>query len=205
MFICIDVNIVIHFQIKVLMAEKAAERHKEDLLKEIGFRKDIEEKWNEKKEEHKQQVAELTRSTECAEQDLKELRQVLNQTCSETRDILTKLTQDREKIYEELTALQLENENLVGKYTIHSQELQSEAINLPNTVDELHELVLKHHQDLIIAKIGKEAAEEKANTLQSDILLLRDQITNDQQEKECLENSLLQEIDLLKYVFLCIR
>lgn len=41
---------------KVHAAEKAAERHKEELLKEIGFRKDMEEKWNEKKEEHKQQV-----------------------------------------------------------------------------------------------------------------------------------------------------
>lgn len=38
-------------------AEKAAERHKEELLKEIGFRKDMEEKWNEKKEEHKKQVS----------------------------------------------------------------------------------------------------------------------------------------------------
>lgn len=37
-------------------AEKAAERHKEELLKEIGFRKEMEEKWNEKKEEHKLQV-----------------------------------------------------------------------------------------------------------------------------------------------------
>lgn len=44
------------FEAKVLNAEKAAERHKEELLKEIGFRKDMEEKWNEKKEEHKKQV-----------------------------------------------------------------------------------------------------------------------------------------------------
>ncbi|KAJ3645672.1 hypothetical protein Zmor_023313 [Zophobas morio] len=183
---------------KVQMADKAAERHKEDLLKEIGFRKEMEEKWNEKKEEHKQQVAELTRSTECAEQDLKELRQMFQQTCSEMNEMLKRLTKGREKIQEELTALQKENDNLVGKYTIHSQELQSEAINLPNTVEELHELVLKHHQDLIIAKIGKEAAEEKVNTLQSDILLLRDQITNDQHEKELIENNLAQEIDLLK-------
>jgi Rab GTPase-binding effector protein 1 len=185
-------------EIKVQMAEKAAERHKEDLLKEIGFRKEMEEKWNEKKEEHKQQVAHLTRSTECAEQDLKEMRQMFNQTCSEMNEMLKRLTKGREKIQEELTTLQKENDNLVGKYTIHSQELQSEAINLPNTVEELHELILKHHQDLIIAKIGKEAAEEKVNTLQSDIMLLRDQITNDQHEKELIENNLAQEIDLLK-------
>lgn len=31
--------------------------------------------------------------------------------------------------------LQDENDKLVGKYTIHSQQLQSEIINLPNTVE----------------------------------------------------------------------
>lgn len=44
-------------EVKVVNAEKAAERHKEELLKEIGFRKEMEEKWNEKKEEHKKQVS----------------------------------------------------------------------------------------------------------------------------------------------------
>lgn len=44
---------------KVAAAEKATERHKEDLLKEIGFRKTMEEKWNEKKEEHKVQVGNI--------------------------------------------------------------------------------------------------------------------------------------------------
>lgn len=42
---------------KVVAAEKASERHREELLKEIGFRKEIEEKWNEKKEQHKHQVS----------------------------------------------------------------------------------------------------------------------------------------------------
>lgn len=46
----------LELEAKVATAEKAAERHKEELRKEIGFRKDMEEKWNEKKEEHKQQV-----------------------------------------------------------------------------------------------------------------------------------------------------
>ncbi|XP_018578233.1 rab GTPase-binding effector protein 1, partial [Anoplophora glabripennis] len=97
--------------------------------------------------------------------------------------------------------LQKENDNLVGKYTIHSQELQSEVINLPNTVEELHEVVLKNHQELIIAKIGKEAAEEKVNNLQSDIMLLRDQITNDQHERKGIEETLDQEIKTLrKYI-----
>lgn len=112
--------------------------------------------------------------------------------------------------------LQDENDKLVGKYTIHSQQLQSEFINLPDTVEvfhlklfsgcllifcfiqELQELVLKSHQELIIEKLGKETAEETVNNLKSDIMLLRDQITNDFQERQSLENNLVAEIDALK-------
>ncbi|XP_056643189.1 rab GTPase-binding effector protein 1 [Diorhabda carinulata] len=183
---------------KVVAAEKAAERHKEDLLKEIGFRKDMEEKWNEKKEEHKRQVAELTRMTECTEQDLKELQQFFNQTCSEMKTSLGKLTHEREMVHRELTRLQEENDMLVGKYTAHSQELQSEIINLPDTVQELHEIILKNQQDLIICKIGKEAQETKVNTLQSEIMLLKDRITNDQHERKGIEDSLEHEIKTLR-------
>ncbi|KAL3274712.1 hypothetical protein HHI36_016088 [Cryptolaemus montrouzieri] len=183
---------------KAAAAEKAVERHKEELLKEIGFRKEMEEKWNEKREELKHQVAELMSSTKCAEQDLKELHQMLNQSRTEFRSSLLKLTKDRERIHEEIKKLQLENDNLVGKYTLHSQELQSQAINLPNTVEELHELILKNNQELIIAKIGKENAEANVNNLQSNILLLNNQISNEQHERESLENNLMQEINVLK-------
>ncbi|KRT81476.1 hypothetical protein AMK59_5708 [Oryctes borbonicus] len=178
---------VLDLQAKVLTAEKAAERHREDLLKEIGFRKDMEEKWNEKKEEHKQQVTKLTRRIECAEQDLKELQQTFKQACTEVNSNLNDLKIDRERTQAELEKLQNENDNLVGKYSMHSQQLQSEMINLPNTVDELQELLLKSHQDLIIAKIGKEEAEEKMNGLRSDMVI-----------RESVESSLQEEINNLK-------
>lgn len=58
--------------------------------------------------------------------------------------------------------------------------------------------MLKSHQELIIEKLGKETAEETVNNLKSDIMLLRDQITNDYQERQSLENSLVTEIDALK-------
>nr|XP_022905105.1 rab GTPase-binding effector protein 1 [Onthophagus taurus] len=163
---------------KVVAAEKAAERHREDLLKEIGFRKDMEEKWNEKKEEHRKQVAELTCRTECAEQDLKELQQTFKQTCDDIGVNLRGLKSDRETIQQELEKLQNENDHLIGKYSVHSQQLQSEIINLPNTVQELHEHILNSHQDLIIAKIGKEEVENKAYALQSDIVIKESIITS---------------------------
>lgn len=87
---------------KVSASEKAAERHREDLLKEIGFRQDMEEKWNEKREEHKVQVGELTQRTNCAEQDLKELRQLFKETCIEVKERVESLASERETIYFEL-------------------------------------------------------------------------------------------------------
>ncbi|XP_066246693.1 rab GTPase-binding effector protein 1-like [Euwallacea similis] len=189
---------VSEFMKKVREAEKAAERHKEDLMKEIGFRKEMEERWNEKREENKQQVAELTRATDCTEQDLKELQQYFSETAKEMRSELIRLTKDRERIHQELGRLQTENENLLGKYTIHSQQLQSEVINLPDTVEELHELVLKNHQDLIIAKVGKEAAEEKIINLESNIVLLNSQLEHDHRERKVVEESLDFEIKQLR-------
>jgi Rab GTPase-binding effector protein 1 len=41
---------------QVATLERTIERYREDLTKESDFRKDMEEKWNEKKEEHKMQV-----------------------------------------------------------------------------------------------------------------------------------------------------
>lgn len=185
---------------KVLTAEKSAERHKEDLLKEIGFRKDMEEKWNEKKEEHKKLVAELTTRLECAEQDLKEAQDTCNQAVDGMRAWLAQLTTDRESVQKELERLQKENDHLVGKYAVHSQVLQNEFIDLPNSVEELQEAMLKLQQDLIIAKIGKEAAEEEKDKLRGEIILLRDQIASDQQSAKELETSLVTEMEQMKYV-----
>ncbi|KAF5282899.1 hypothetical protein FQR65_LT14176 [Abscondita terminalis] len=183
---------------KLLHAEKSGERYREELLKEIGFRKEIEEKWNEKKEQHKVQVAELTTRTDCAEQDLKELQEIFKQTCTEVQQHLAVLTSDREKVQMELEKLQVENDHLVGRYSVHSQQLQSEVINLPNTVEELQELVLKAHQDLIIAKIGKEVVEEQLNNSRFETILLKDQITNEQRAKDNLEKDLNLQISALQ-------
>ncbi|CAH0564540.1 unnamed protein product [Brassicogethes aeneus] len=183
---------------KAARAEKTAERHKEELSKEIGFRKEMEEKWNEKKEQHKQQVAELTRSTECTEQDLKELKDFYDLTVADLRHSIAQLGKEREQIYEEITKLQEDNDYFIGRYSVHSEILEREAINLPDTVEELHELILRKHQELITEKIGKETAESKLNTLQSEHVLLQSQIESERGVWKGLEGNLLQENSQLK-------
>ncbi|GLV43212.1 Rabaptin-5 [Carabus blaptoides fortunei] len=175
-------------------AEKGMERHKEDLLKEIGFRKDMEDKWNEKREEHKLQVSELNKRTLCAEQDLQELRKTYQDYCTEIMDQLSSLTREREQVYERLGSLQRENDYLVGKYSAHSQQLQNEAINLPDTIEELQEKLLKLQEEMIVAHVGKEAAQEQGQTLQGDIALLRDQLS----EREKIQQELTMHMEQMK-------
>ncbi|XP_044730505.1 rab GTPase-binding effector protein 1 [Chrysoperla carnea] len=183
---------------KLVAAEKILERQKEDLTKEISFRKDMEEKWNEKKEEHKEKVAELNKKTLCAEQDLQELRQTFEQTQMEITEQLTRLTKEREQVREHLNKVQQENDNLIGKHSIHSQQLQSEMINLPSDVDELQLVLLKSHEDLITASVAKEVALEQQESLRCEIQLMRDQMIIEQQTRQELENTLVAENDSLK-------
>ncbi|GLH11087.1 Putative 1-phosphatidylinositol 3-phosphate 5-kinase [Gryllus bimaculatus] len=177
--------------------ERTLQRYREDLAKESDFRKEMEEKWNEKKEEHKMQ-ADLKEKMQTAEEALNELRQTYSQTITEVTDQLVRLSQDREKVQKELTRLQLENENLVGKHSAHSQQLQNEMINLPDKVEDLHELLLKFHEELIAAKVAKEAAEEQVKTFRCENQLLRDQMSAEQQGRENMEDNLTSELVNLK-------
>ena len=91
----------------------------------------------------------------------------------------------------QLTKLQEENDSLVGIHSRTSQQMQEESINLPNTVEELHLLLLKYREDIIAAKVAKEHI---ADTKKSEILFLKDQIVSEQQERTRLEESLTNEI-----------
>ncbi|OAD54885.1 Rab GTPase-binding effector protein 1 [Eufriesea mexicana] len=164
---------------------------KEDLAKEVEFRKEMEEKWNEKKEEHKIKVAELTVTSQTLQQTLTELKRTFEQVQKNVKDELVKLTRGREEVQRHLIALQKENENLVGKHSKHSQQLQSESINMPNNVEELHISLLKIREDLIIAKVAQEVAQEKEETLRYEVTLLHEQMEQESRVKE-------QEILVLK-------
>lgn len=91
-----------------------------------------------------------------------------------------------------LNRLQKENENLVGKHSKHSEQLQSERINMPDKVDELHESLLKMHEDLITAKVAQEVAQEKVNTLRDEVNLLREQMDQDNQSRDMLQSEVHQ-------------
>ncbi|XP_071582622.1 rab GTPase-binding effector protein 2 isoform X1 [Temnothorax nylanderi] len=183
---------------QLLDSQRMLQAQKEDLAKEVEFRKEMEEKWNEKKEEHKIKVAELTVTSQTAQQNLLELKKTFEQIQRNVSEELCKLTRGREEVQRHLTALQMENENLVGKHSKHSQQLQSESINMPNTVEELHMSLLKIREDLITAKVAQEVAQEKEETLRYEVTLLREQMEQESRVKEQDNAVLKNEISGLR-------
>lgn len=87
---------------------------------------------------------------------------------------------------------------LVGKHSKHSQQLQSESINMPNDVEELHMSLLKTREDLITARVAQEVAQEKEETLRFEVGLLREQMDQDNRAREQQEALLATEIKQLK-------
>lgn len=83
-------------------SERVLQAQKEDLAKEVEFRKSMEEKWNEKKEEHKMKVAELTAASRTAQQSLLELRQRFEQVYKAVMEEVAKLTHGREEVQRHL-------------------------------------------------------------------------------------------------------
>lgn len=175
-------------------SDRQLQLQRDDLIKEVEFRKEMENKWNEKKDEHKIKVTELTAASQLAHQTLHDLKQQFKQMYQGVNDDLKKLTHERENVQRHLIELQMENEMLVGIHSKHSQQLQNENINMPNNVEELHISLLKAREDLIAAKVAQELAQEKHASLEYEINLLREQIIVEKDEKI---NNLEKKIDNL--------
>lgn len=174
-------------------SERMLQAQREELTKEVEFRKGMEEKWNEKKDEHKIKVTELTAASQLAQQTLQELKQQFRHMHQGVTEELAKLTRGREQVQRHLIELERENEMLVGKHSKHSQQLQSENINMPNNVEELHISLLRAHEDLITARVGQEVAQEKEATMSYELGLLREQMIVEKDEKITHLESMLKE------------
>ncbi|XP_062539640.1 rab GTPase-binding effector protein 1 isoform X2 [Armigeres subalbatus] len=158
---------------KAQQLEKSVERMKEELAKEGAMRADLESQWQQKREEHKAEVQQLNEQTAKAEQELGALRKDYDQFKQTVNDELQNLTEEREKVYRHLDVLEKDNNFLSGKYLENSEKLKDQEINLPQSIDELHELVLTLHENLIVTKAGCEFAERKTLSMQDEVSILR--------------------------------
>lgn len=85
-------------------SERMLQAQKEDLAKEVEFRKEMEEKWNEKKEEHKIKVADLAATSQTLQQVLTEMKKAFEHVQRNVKDELVKLTRGREEVQRHLIA-----------------------------------------------------------------------------------------------------
>ncbi|XP_034256321.1 rab GTPase-binding effector protein 1 isoform X2 [Thrips palmi] len=169
------------------LAERNLQRAKDDLAREHDFRQEMEVKWNEKKEQHKVQVVELQKKIASAESNLHDLQQEYMRTYQTVTQQISRLEPERLAIKKEIDRLQAENEKLVGKHTEHSQSLQNQVINLPDSVEALQELLLQRHEELISAKVCAETQQSEADLLREELQLLQNDSVRLEQEKQHLQ------------------
>nr|CAD7408240.1 unnamed protein product [Timema cristinae] len=93
------------------VSERTCERLREDLGKESTFRKEMEERWSQKKEEHKAQVAqgsqvlqvaELKKQMVLAENEMRDLRNAFQLLHGEVLERLNSLSHQREQVQQQL-------------------------------------------------------------------------------------------------------
>lgn len=77
---------------------------------------------------------------------------------------------NKEDLCREVVRLSRENDALLGRNIAKSREMQSENINLPQDLNELHFYLLKLQEELITTLVAKERNEE---TQRSELLFLQ--------------------------------
>ncbi len=84
---------------------------------------------------------------------------------------------------------------LTGKHSAKAEEMQMEAINLPDKAEDMQLLLLKLREDTIAAKVAKERTEEKAR---AELSFLKTQLRSEEAAKASVEDQFTAEIDQLK-------
>lgn len=183
-------NNLIEEKQKTAQAEKITERLREEITKEVELRRDLESEWQEKRDQHKNEVQKLNEQINKTTVELKSISSNYSSFKDDLHKELLRLSQEREQVYHRLETLQTDNNYLSGKYLEHSEALKDQVINLPQDVDALNELVLKMHEELIETKCGCEYAEAKHLTFQTEADLLRDQLHSRDRDRQLMENEL---------------
>ncbi|XP_036610269.1 rab GTPase-binding effector protein 1 isoform X1 [Trichosurus vulpecula] len=167
----------------------------DQLEKTAKDKRELEELMRQSSEESGRQISALALRTHESELVLGELQQALSQAQRSAQEQMGVLMQSREQVSEELARLQKENESLQGKHGLHLALQQAEDFVLPESAEDLQELVLKYRENMISVRTAADHVEEK---LKAEILFLKEQIQAEQCLKENLEETLQLEIETCK-------
>ncbi|XP_040280802.1 rab GTPase-binding effector protein 1 isoform X1 [Bufo bufo] len=174
-----------------LMLRQANDQY-EKTLKE---KQELEDYMKQNTDETTNQISTLTQRAQDSETMLTDLQQAFSLAKRSVQEQMAVLMQSREQVSEELTRLQKDNDSLQGMHGLHVSLQQAENFILPDTIEELHELVLKYREDIISVRTASDHLEEK---LKAEILFLKEQIQAEQCQKENIEETLQIEIENCK-------
>ncbi|XP_075051058.1 rab GTPase-binding effector protein 1 isoform X2 [Mixophyes fleayi] len=167
----------------------------DQLEKSLKDKQELEQYMKHNTEETTNQISTLTLRAQDSETLLTDLQQAFSLAKRSVQEQMAVLMQSREQVSEELARLQNDNESLQGKHGLHVSLQQAENFILPETIVELHELVLKYREDIISVHTSADHLEEK---LKAEILFLKEQIQAEQCQKENIEETLQIEIENCK-------
>lgn len=170
----------------------------EEASKEAELRRDLEDKWQEKRNKYNEEVTKLKNQVDHSEKELAALQKNYGSFKEEVNQEFTRLTSERENVHRHLTTLQDDNDFLAGRYLASSEEIESQLIDLPSSVEELQELLLQSHQNLVEARVGCEFAQRKCATYLDESQLLRDQLQTAWAERKASERDLSARIKSLE-------
>ncbi|XP_033970045.1 rab GTPase-binding effector protein 1 [Trematomus bernacchii] len=146
-------------------------------------------------EETAAKVSALVQRVQDSETLLCALQQAFSDAKRNTQQQMAVLGKSREQVADELSRLQRDNENLQGTHRLHEELQQQEDFQMPNTVQELHGLVVRFREDVVALRTSADHMEEK---LKAEILFLKEQNQAEQCLKENLEETLQTEIESCK-------
>ncbi|XP_063002786.1 rab GTPase-binding effector protein 1 [Elgaria multicarinata webbii] len=167
----------------------------DQLEKTMNEKQELEEYMKQTTEDSENQISSLIVRVQESETLLSELQQAFSRAKRDVQEQMAVLMQSRELVSEELTRLQKDNESLQGKHCLHVSLQQAEDFILPESGEELRELVLKYREDIISVRTASDHLEEK---LKAEILFLKEQIQAEQCLKENIEETLQLEIENCK-------
>lgn len=178
--------------------QKQITEAREQLSKEAALRNDLENQWQTKREAHKTEVQNLREQVKNNEQQLLDMQQKFLETKEEVMRNLQRVTDDRERVNQHLETLQADNDFLSGRFLATSEEIENQYINLPNTVVELQELILRQQNELIQARVSSEYEKQKCVSSLDEIHLLRAQLEESNNEKRAYKRKVQSDIKSLQ-------
>uniref|UniRef100_A0A1B0BEQ5 FYVE-type domain-containing protein n=1 Tax=Glossina palpalis gambiensis TaxID=67801 RepID=A0A1B0BEQ5_9MUSC len=183
---------------KIEDLQKKIGEFNEELSKEAALRHDLESQWEEKREAYKNEVHALREQVTASENRLLSMQQKFLEAKDDIMRQLHRVSDDREKINKHLEVLQADNDFLSGRYLATAEEIENQHINLPNTVEELQELILKQQQELIKSRLGCDFERKRCVTSLDEIQILRDQLEATDRQHSAYKKKYQAEIKSLQ-------